>query len=62
MEDIKSEAQRLIVDIIAKVDEISRYVKSLKKVSVEDSNISVRTTETEDLEIDLRLKLLFKRK
>jgi hypothetical protein len=62
LEDIKKEIENLAFDVVEKLDEVSKYVTSIKGISLKNSKISIKTTEKEDIEVELYLDILLKRK
>jgi hypothetical protein len=62
LEDIKKKIENLAFDVVEKLDEIIKYLTSIKGVSLKDSKISIKKTEKENIEIELYLNILLKRK
>ena len=62
LEDIKKEIENLAFGVVEKFDEVSKYVTSIKGISLKDSKISIKTTEKEDIEVELYFNILLERK
>jgi hypothetical protein len=62
LEDVKRKVEDLAFSAVEKLDEVSKYITSIKGISLKDSKISIKTTEKEDIEVELYLDILLKRK